>query len=221
LARRGPSFAYAGGEGKPFVGSSATFSGVGMEGPDGSWRIDAFALGLRTAPKLRSRIDEVLPAERVPALMAWLVILEAMPRMYERLATLDPPTAVDREPPLQMYAVLSPLRQVIRDAVAKEVSGMNPAQRLLFALSLPDDSLPTTMAQVSIDIELAARAFPEPLPYWSGSALGLVASAFERLGLPEVVPHLVHADDAEQLMADLIAGRAVSVAEYPIHPVEH
>jgi hypothetical protein len=192
-----------------------------MERAEGSWRIDAFALGLRTGPKLRPAIDQVTPPGRVPALMAWMVILEAMPSLYEKLANLHPATTPERGPPLQIYAVLSPLRQVLRSAVRLEVWKMDTAQRALFARSVPDDALPSAMAGVAVEIERASRAFPEPLPYWSGCALGLVASAFVDLGLPEVVPHLCHVEDADQLMADIVAGRAVSVAEYPIYPVEH
>ena len=70
-----------------------------MQEGDDTWRVDAFALGLRTGPKLYAKMQ------------TWLVVIESLPTLYRMAARLPPPLAVlDREVPLQIYAVLTPLR---------------------------------------------------------------------------------------------------------------
>jgi len=188
-----------------------------MEESD-SWRVDAFALGVRTGPSLRPVIEPCIPADLTAATVAWLCVLEAMPKMYMLMGALAT-GGVETRDPAQLVGVLSPLREILTDA-ARQRLALLPHEAKIAALA-PPGNIGTVVANVARAIEKDALAFPDPSNYWSGTALGMIASAFPVLELPEVVTHIVRMEDAGEMLAALMEDREPDVPEYPINPVQH
>jgi hypothetical protein len=183
-----------------------------------SCRVDAFALGVRTGPTLRAGIEPCIPADLAAATVAWLCVLEAIPKMFVVMGLMAEGGPEVRDP-IQLISVLSPLREILTDAAKERLRPLSAAHRTA-AIEAPGN-MGTCIATAARTIDKDARAFPDPGCYWTGMALGLIADVFPRLELPPVIAHIVRMEDAAEMLAALMAGRESDVAEYPINPVQH